>query len=135
VPMDAVENGFAKIRTAIPSSEALAEFICAAAARRVPFKATARLHHPIRSQTMHGFLNVFVAATFAWQGMDRPTLVKLLNETDPKAFEFQNDELRWRDWRASTAQVQQARREFAHSFGSCSFEEPVTELRALGLLP
>ena len=133
VPLERVEDGYAKIRTATPSSETLAEFLCAAAARRLPFKATAGLHHPIRT-SMHGFLNVFVGATFAWLGMDRITLTNLLNEADPQAFDFRNDGLRWRDWRASTAEVAQARREFAHSFGSCSFEEPIDDLRALGLL-
>jgi hypothetical protein len=133
VPLERVEDGYAKIRTATPSSETLAEFLCAAAARRLPFKATAGLHHPIRT-SMHGFLNVFVGATFAWLGMDRITLTNLLNEADPQAFDFRNDGLRWRDWRASTAEVAQARREFAHSFGSCSFEEPIDDLRALGLM-
>ena len=133
VPLDRVEDGYAKIRTATPSAESLAEFLCAVAARRLPFKATAGLHHPIRT-SMHGFLNVFVGATFAWLGMDRTMLTSLLNETDPTAFDFQNDGLRWRDWRASAAEVAQARREFAHSFGSCSFEEPIDDLRALGLL-
>jgi hypothetical protein len=83
---------------------------------------------------MHGFLNVFVGATFARLGMDRTMLTNLLDETDPQAFDFRNDGLRWRGWRASTAEVAQARREFAHSFGSCSFEEPVNDLRALGLV-
>jgi len=133
VPLERVEDGYAKIRTATPSSETLAEFLCAAAARRLPFKATAGLHHPIRT-SMHGFLNVFVGATFAWLGMDRIMLTNLLNEADPQAFDFRNDGLRWRDWRASTAEVAQARREFAHSFGSCSFEEPIDDLRALGLV-
>jgi len=133
VPLERVEDRYAKIRTATPSSETLAEFLCAAAARRLPFKATAGLHHPIRT-SMHGFLNVFVGATFAWLGMDRITLTNLLNEADPQAFDFRNDGLRWRDWRASTAEVAQARREFAHSFGSCSFEEPIDDLRALGLM-
>jgi hypothetical protein len=133
VPLERVEDGYAKIRTATPSSETLAEFLCAAAARRLPFKATAGLHHPIRT-SMHGFLNVFVGATFAWLGMDRIMLTNLLNEADPQAFDFRNDGLRWRDWRASTAEVAQARREFAHSFGSCSFEEPIDDLRALGLM-
>ena len=133
VPLERVEDGYAKIRTATPSSETLAEFLCAAAARRLPFKATAGLHHPIRT-SMHGFLNVFVGATFAWLGMDRIMLTNLLNEADPQAFDFQNDGLRWRDRCASTAEVAQARREFAHSFGSCSFEEPIDDLRALGLM-
>lgn len=56
---------------AFPSSEAIADMLKALADRRIPFKATAGLHHPIRSQhpftytldsptgTMHGFLNVF----------------------------------------------------------------------------
>lgn len=133
VPLERVEDGYAKVRTASPSAESMAEFLCAAAARRLPFKATAGLHHPIRT-SMHGFLNVFVGATFAWLGMDPTMLTNLLNETDLQAFDFQNDGLRWRDWRASTAEVAQARREFAHSFGSCSFEEPMDDLRALGLV-
>ncbi len=133
VPLERVEDGYAKVRTSSVSSECLAEFLCAAAARRLPFKATAGLHHPIRT-SMHGFLSVFAGATFAWLGMDRIVLTNLLNDTDPQAFDFENDGLRWRDWRASTAEVAQARREFAHSFGSCSFEEPVKDLWALGLM-
>jgi len=133
VPLERVEDGYAKIRTAAPSSENLAGFVCAAAARRLPFKATAGLHHPIRSLTMHGFLNLFAGAAFAWRGMDVSALSNLLDETDPSAFDFQNDGLRWRNWRASTEEVVQARREFSHSFGSCSFEEPIADLRALGL--
>jgi hypothetical protein len=131
--LERVGNGYAKIRTTTVTPESLAEFLCAAAARRLPFKATAGLHHPIRT-SMHGFLNVFAGAAFAWLGMDPIALTNLLNETDPQAFRFQDDGLRWRDWRASTTEVAQARREFAHSFGSCSFEEPVNDLRALGLM-
>ena len=134
MPLDQVEDGFAKIRTATPPAEDLAEFLCEAAARRLPFKATAGLHHPFRSSDMHGFLNVFAGATFAWLGMGQTLLTKLLNDTNPGAFEFQNAGLRWRDRRATTAEVAQARREFAHSFGSCSFEEPGIDLRALGLM-
>ncbi|MGO9229530.1 MAG: hypothetical protein ACLQKA_10020 [Bryobacteraceae bacterium] len=133
MPLERIENGYAKLRAASASPETVAEFLCAAAARRLPFKATAGLHHPIRT-SMHGFLNVFTGAVFAWLGMDRIALTDLLKETDPQVFRFQDDGLRWRDWRASTAQVAQARREFAHSFGSCSFEEPVADLRALGLV-
>jgi hypothetical protein len=133
VPLDQVEGGYAKIRIATTTPEALTEFLCAAASRRLPFKATAGLHDPVRTNT-HGFLNVFVGATFAWSGMDGPAVIQVLNETDPLAFEFRNDGLRWRDWYATTAEVEQARREFAHSFGSCSFEEPVNGLRTLGLM-
>ena len=42
--------------------------------------------------------------------------------------------LAWRQLRATTPQLAAARREFAAAFGSCSFAEPVAELRALGVL-
>jgi hypothetical protein len=146
-------EGFAKIRTggltpdAIPTTEALARFIFDAASRPIAFKATAGLHHPIRSEraltyaadspraVMHGFLNVFAAAAFAWNGADFRQLTGILAETDPNAFDFLNAELRWRGNVIYTPQIAAARRDFAHSFGSCSFEEPVSDLRRLGLLP
>ena len=134
VPLAQIQSGFAKIRTANITTEALADFLVEAAARRLPFKATAGLHHPFQSAGMHGFVNVFVGAVLAWLGMDRPVLRALLDDPDPRSFEFRDDGLRWRDWRASTDQIAEARRDFAHSFGSCSFEEPVEDLRARGLL-
>lgn len=153
VPLSGHTQGFAKIRTggltpdAIPSTSALAQFLCEAAARRIPFKATAGLHHPIRSvraltyaadsprAPMHGFLNVFTAAAIAWHGAEASSVARLLDETDARAFQFADDALVWRGHRLSTAQIQAARRDFAHSFGACSFEEPVAELRELELLP
>jgi len=153
LPLDQVQDGFAKVRTggltpdAIPSAEAVGAFLCAAAARRVPFKATAGLHHPLRSvraltyavdgprAPMHGFLNVFAAAALAWHGMDEGHVAQLLEERDAAELRFSDDDLLWNGHRVTTEQIAEARRDFAHSFGSCSFEEPVTELRGLGLLP
>jgi hypothetical protein len=124
----------------------IAEFLCRAAARRVPFKATAGLHHPIRGNhpltysadsphaIMHGFINVFVAAAFAWPGNDRAAVIGVLHECDPESFDFFDDALTWRGRRLPTEQIATARRDFAHSFGSCSFEEPVAGLRTLGWL-
>jgi hypothetical protein len=84
---------------------------------------------------MHGFLNVFIAAAFAWHGAERELLAAILSEEDRCAFEFRDDQLHWRGHHLSIAQIQMARRDFAHSFGSCSFEEPVADLRELGYLP
>ena len=152
-PLAQIAGAFAKIRTggltpdAIPSPEAIADFLHRTAQCRLPFKATAGLHHPIRSlrpltyapdsprAVMHGFLNVFVAAAFAWHDAARHVLIEVLTEEDPRAFAFDGDELRWRSHRLTTRQVQNARRYFAHSFGSCSFEEPIADLRELGFLP
>jgi hypothetical protein len=140
---------FAKIRTggvtpeAIPAVEQVAAFIVACAERRLPFKATAGLHHPVRAMhpltyeagaprgMMHGFLNVFLAAAFAWHGERR--IEPLLAETDVKAFRF-DDRAHWRDWAVDAGQIREARMQFGHAFGSCSFEEPVRDLEALGLL-
>lgn len=152
-PVAALAGGaFAKVRTggltpeAIPSSESLADFLSEAAARRVAFKATAGLHHPLRSRraltyasdspcaTMHGFVNVFAAAAFAWQGAERAVVLDFLNEDDAGVVLFLADELRWRGRSIRTAEIQSARRDFAHSFGSCSFTEPVVDLRELGWL-
>jgi len=150
--LDRITGAFAKIRTGgltpddIPSPEAIADFLRRAAQLRLPFKATAGLHHPIRSlrpltyapdsprAVMHGFLNVFAAAAFAWHNAERGLLLDVLTEGDPRSFEF-DDELRWRGHRLTTAQIQSARRYFAHAFGSCSFEEPIADLRELGFLP
>lgn len=143
---------FAKIRTgglipaAIPASDAIAAFLIAAARLRVPFKATAGLHHPIRAvrsltydkdsptAVMHGFINLFVASALAWSGASETVVLGVLNEEDSKAFNF-DSELRWRDTSLTALEVENARRDFAHSFGSCSFDEPVNELKKLDWLP
>jgi len=134
-PLGQISDAFAKIRTSelTPSAD-IASFLHQAAARRIPFKATAGLHHPIRA-TMHGFINVFAAAAFAWHGMDRDSLTAILEETGPAAFTFSNDQFRWRTHSLTVEQILAARRDFAHSFGSCSFEEPIQDLRNLGWLP
>ncbi|HWC99081.1 MAG TPA: hypothetical protein VG456_20115 [Candidatus Sulfopaludibacter sp.] len=135
-PLASIESGFAKIRTGgdtIPSSRQVAEFLHQGAARRIPFKATAGLHHPIRA-VMHGFVNVFTAAVFAWHGADCELLVDILDDEAARDFEFHDNEMRWCGRPLTTAQIAEARREFAHSFGSCSFEEPLADLRALDLL-
>lgn len=149
--LDAVRRAgcFAKLRTgglkpdAIPSVADVASFIHACAERRLPFKATAGLHHPVRAPqpltyearppraVMHGFLNLFLAAAFAWHG--KPDIAPVLEETDAAAFRF-DEQAHWRDWSLEAGQVRQARQQFAHAVGSCSFEEPVRDLQALGFL-
>jgi hypothetical protein len=149
--LDAVQRvgAFAKLRTggvkpeAIPSVQEVALFIRACALRRLAFKATAGLHHPLRAMqpltyeadapraVMHGFLNVFLAAAFAWHG--ERDIEPILAETDASAFSFE-DRARWRDRSLTAAEIRDARREFAHAFGSCSFEEPIQDLIGFGLL-
>lgn len=141
---------FAKIRAGsvkpegIPTCSEVAAFIKACAAKRLTFKATAGLHHPIRAEyaltyaadspraTMHGFLNVLMASAFAWRGDADIDIEAIIAETDISAFRF-DDHAHWRDHSLSIAELESARAHFVHSIGSCSFEEPVEELQAHGL--
>ena len=145
-------NARAKIRTggvtadAIPSVEQIAEFLVTCAEAKVPFKATAGLHHPLRSiqrltyepgsasALMHGFMNVFVAAIIAYYGAAEETVLAVLKEHDPTAFRWSGHALAWRDQELSAEQIRAARENFAIGFGSCSFTEPIADLLDLGWL-
>ncbi len=89
---------------AFPSVNEVVEFLAAADAARVPFKATAGLHHPVRHYnaqsgfTMHGFLNILAAAALAPRG-GLETLRGVVDEKEPSAFQFEAEALRWRDER------------------------------------
>jgi hypothetical protein len=141
----------AKVRTGgvtpdpFPDPGHLARFIRACARANVPFKATAGLHHPVRSlrrltyapdsgrTIMHGFLNVFLAACFARYGMEEKELADLLKEESLAAFAFGRDRAAWLGHEISGTRLQDARREFAIAFGSCSFDEPRQDLEEAGL--
>jgi hypothetical protein len=129
-----------------PASASVIEFIRLCAAANVPFKATAGLHHPLRSVhrftyqpespsgIMHGFVNVFLAAAFLWAGLEPKLAVQLLDEQSAEAFHFDLDGIGWRQHRLSRHEIGAARRSFAVSFGSCSFTEPIDDLRSLHLI-
>lgn len=131
---------------AIPDADDLARFIARCVELAVPFKATAGLHHPLRgaypltyepespTATMFGFLNVFLASAFAYDGMDEATLVRLLDEHDASTIEMTDDAVRWRGRQLPVARLAEARRTRAIAFGSCSFREPIDGLRELALL-
>ena len=139
----------AKIRTggvearSFPHSRSVVDFMSACRERDIPFKATAGLHHLVcgsypltyaaRSPKaeMFGFLNVFLAAAFLYAGTDTTDVEKILCEGDPASFVFEDSAIRWRALTLSVDQIGDARRDSALSFGSCSFTEPVQELKAL----
>ena len=142
----------AKIRTGgetsdkIPTPARVIEFVKRCADAEVPFKATAGLHHSIRSvhrltyqpdsasALMHGFLNVFLAAAFLRKGIEPKLAIELLEERSAEAFRFNSDGVSWRKHRLNANEIAAARRGFSVSFGSCSFTEPIDDLRSLGLL-
>jgi hypothetical protein len=143
----------AKIRTggitpeAFPSSRAVAAFLVACNAADVSFKATAGLHHPVRAEhpltyepgsprgIMHGFLNLFLAAAMVREHrVDEQTTVRILEEQNAGAFRFTEDGVRWNNLVLDPMQIAHARETFALSYGSCSFDEPVGDLKKLELL-
>jgi hypothetical protein len=125
---------------AFPSADQIARALVAASRDHVPIKFTAGLHHPVRqfrtevNTKMYGFLNVLGAGILAAEhGWDEATTVQMLEDEHPKSFVFEGDSFAWREWKITTDAIR-SHREVITSFGSCSFDEPRDDLRALGLL-
>src|SRR5437016_5676157 len=125
---------------AFPTSQQIGRALITAAKRRVPIKFTAGLHHPIRQfrdevkTKMHGFLNVFGAAVLAAEYQwDEQQTSEMLEDENGASFSFSDDFFAWREWKIATDQIK-TRRKLVTSFGSCSFDEPREDLRALNLL-
>jgi hypothetical protein len=128
--------------TAFPPVTRVAAVIVACRDVRVPLKATAGLHHPLRRWSqefgahMHGFVNVFGAALLACTANLPPEqIAACLEEESPTAFRFDEDGFGWRTHLIDQQRIASGRRDFAVAFGSCSFDTPRHDLRALGLLP
>ena len=129
------------VTAAFPSTEQVAYAIEQCRDAHVPMKFTAGLHHPLRRfdpgvrTMMHGFLNVFAAVAFAHAAaFDFHDNLAVIKELDANAFQFTDEYLSWNDADASIDEIQYARRERGLSFGSCSFDEPREDLRAMRLL-
>jgi hypothetical protein len=111
-----------------PTTLELAAVICACRDRRLPFKLTAGLHHALRyvdpetGFTHHGFLNVLVGSIAAADGAEPADVAELLSSTDP----------------VPLFEVARSHRDSARplwvGFGTCSIEEPLDDLRHLGLI-
>jgi hypothetical protein len=155
-------GGCAKLRTggvvaeAFPPVEHVAGFIARCAELGVPFKASAGLHHPLRSVRpltyepdapeawMHGFLNLFTASAIAWcavrsgSAVPRDALATCLADPERANWHFDEDALVWsgdqEPIRIDVDALRRTRSRLALSFGSCSFEEPIHDLCELDLL-
>jgi hypothetical protein len=125
---------------AFPTSPQIARALVAATQTQVPIKFTAGLHHPLRQhrdevQTkMHGFLNVLGAGVMASQHRwNEKQTAKMLECEDSDAFSFADDKFTWREFTVGSDQIGKHRK-LITSLGSCSFDEPREDLRALKLL-
>lgn len=144
-----------------PTVEALAQFLATCAAARLPFKATAGLHHPLRSwQTlpngqsvkMHGFLNLAIAAAFAYgHGATAAEIASILQIETLDALTFSDHEIicpsplwsqalglsnvaRHLPLNLPLDLLARVRSRYFLGIGSCSFQDPLTELYRLKLL-
>ncbi|MGH3362178.1 MAG: hypothetical protein ACRDOM_06940 [Nocardioides sp.] len=107
----------------IPEAATVAGWLAASLDREIEFKGTAGLHRAVRHDPegggAHGFLNVLVATRALLDGAGDDEAVSLLEERDGTAL--------------AAHELGQVRRWFT-SFGSCSVQEPLDDLLALGLL-
>lgn len=112
-----------------PTEVELAELIGAAVSRSLPFKLTAGLHHALRRTDPdtgfeeHGFLNALAATATALAGGEVDDVAAILAQRD-------GDPLLAT---LAAADPRAVRRLFT-SFGSCSISDPVSDLRAWGML-
>lgn len=125
---------------AFPAPEVIAFAIMTCCEFGVPMKCTAGLHHPVRHYNeevlaeMHGFLNVFAAGILAYtENLDEAELVEVLTDDDPFGFEFGEEGLIYNDMNVSNEDIRRSREEFMLSYGSCSFDEPIEDLKTLEL--
>jgi hypothetical protein len=125
------EHGLrAKVRcggAAVPSVDELAGVVRRCRALGLVFKATAGLHHAVRRDGEHGFLNLLAACVFGEEEL-------ALADDDRDAFRLDGESFAWRDRHAGAEELAAVRSRLWAGFGSCSVAEPVDELRALGVL-
>jgi hypothetical protein len=118
--------------TAFPDEPTLAAALVELADRRIPFKCTAGLHHAIRHVAAdtgfehHGFLNVLLAAAAAADGAAAQEVAAVLACLDGGAVAAGIAGLDPLD----ADRV----RDLVVSVGTCSTDEPVADLVALGLI-
>ena len=115
-----------------PTVDELAAFLSAAVASGIAFKATAGLHHAIRSRDPrtgfihHGFVNLLVATCRAVQGAPAGDVVAALTLDDADVLADVA--------RTMPDPVAIAARRALVAYGSCSTSEPLADLRALDLI-
>lgn len=144
---DNYPNSGLKLRTggteasAFPAPEQVAYTIRSCVDHQIPMKCTAGLHHPIRhfrdevNTKMHGFLNIFCAGAIAIRhNISEHEMIKLIEEEDPSAFKFTEGGFTWDNYEIPIEDIEYSREALLISYGSCSFDEPIDDLKNLKLL-
>lgn len=126
---------------AFPTPEQVAAALIGCRDRGIPMKFTAGLHHPIRmyrsevETKMYGFVNVFTAGMLAHRHrLTSWEAEQILTEEDASHFSFTAEGLAWKDKSILVSDIENLRGTLLRSYGSCSFDEPREDLRALQIL-
>lgn len=127
-----------------PSTPELGRLLARAARAGVALKATAGLHHAIRGSyrltyepgsaagTMHGFVNLLLAATLLAAGrIDEDLADACLDDDRPEAFKLSGRAGSWLNGVVTYGEISHARESLLRSVGTCSFDEPVAEIDTL----
>ena len=123
-----------------PTTEEITEFLWESTNARLPFKATAGLHQPVRHYDdgaklwRHGFVNLLVASVSCDDGATKETVAAIVAESDPEAFAMSASSARWDTIHLPGSAIQRSRRNGFIAFGSCDIDEPITALRDLDFL-
>lgn len=118
--------------SAFPDEATLARALSLLIAERQAFKCTAGLHHAVRHRAAdtgfehHGFLNVLLAVAAALRGADDAEVARQLGDQDQSRVAARVAAL-------DPAEAADVRSLFT-SFGTCSTDEPLTDLVTLGLV-
>jgi len=100
----------------VPTVAELSDAITYCVEHDQPFKLTAGLHAAIATEHAHGFVNIMAAVVAAMRGKDpAPALMAWADEIDMST-------------------LSDSRRLF-RSIGTCDIDGPLSDLRALGLIP
>lgn len=125
----------------VPTPEQVALALVTLKENGLAFKATAGLHQPLRhfdkdvGVDVFGFFNIwFAAAAIYTQPANVGQLVEILQATKSSFFQFASEIAAAGNFRFTLADLAKTRSEFALSFGSCSFAEPIDCLKNLELL-
>ena len=126
--------------TMFPDSTTVASFILSATNAKLPFKATAGLHQPIRHYDAelgawrHGFVNLLVAAAAADAGHGIDMLTEIIADADPGVFSISTAFITWRDLSIPGPAMRRVRTHGFVAYGSCDFFEPIEALEDLSFL-
>jgi len=140
----------AKLRTggvraeAFPRASQVATFVDTCVEAGVAFKATAGMHHVLHGTypltdaadaaeaPMFGFLNMLLACALRLDNATPDEMEEALLESNRASVTFTDTTIAWRGRRFDRTRLAHLREHVMVSFGSCSFTEPVSEVRAMG---